>query len=523
MQIKEAEIFSFGKLMNKKIIFAPGINVIYGANEAGKTTLHDFLTAMLFGMEKGRGRGSAVSGYRRYEPWHAPAYYSGALRFAVGGRPFYLERNFYHREKRDILRNEADGEELSVAYGDLTMLLGGIHKETFANTFDIPQSGAATGKELSDTLAEYLSDAAESGNAGLRVTQAVEKLREKKRRLAAEQKKLREEREERIRALRAEQEWLARDYRKPQEDLNDARRKLAKEPMSEQLIPLPEQTDPPSRRERSGKMFLAAGGLFVGMVLLLLAGRKLPAAGFPLLFGAGGLGFLAFFLSVCAVVCRRGEQRSGQAGQTVQPAEESPKAQRGQPAEELLLLLEESLAEKETRFFNIGEQLKELEAPGDTECELQREIDAAELAANEIFTLSREFYEEAGDTLNSEVSRLVSAFTGGTYDSVRVDESGILWAKTEGKEVTPEALSRGTLEQFYLALRLAAGRVVTREEAMPVFLDDAFVMYDDQRLAQTLRVLAGLGNQVLLFTCQRREELLLRELGIDYYRIDIGN
>ena len=154
MQIKEAEIFSFGKLMNKKITFAPGINVIYGANEAGKTTLHDFLTAMLFGMEKGRGRGSAVSGYRRYEPWHAPAYYSGALRFAVGGRPFYLERNFYHREKRDILRNEADGEELSVAYGDLTMLLGGIHKETFANTFDIPQSGAATGKELSDTLAE---------------------------------------------------------------------------------------------------------------------------------------------------------------------------------------------------------------------------------------------------------------------------------------------------------------------------------------------------------------------------------
>ena len=64
----------------------------------------------------------------------------------------------------------------------------------------------------------------------------------------------------------------------------------------------------------------------------------------------------------------------------------------------------------------------------------RREIDAAELAANEIFNLSREFYEEAGDTLNSEVSRLVSAFTGGTYDSVRVDESGILWAKTRRRK-----------------------------------------------------------------------------------------
>lgn len=526
MQIREAEIFSFGKLMNKKITFAPGINVIYGANEAGKTTLHDFLTAMLFGMEKGRGRGSAVSGYRRYEPWHAPAYYSGALRFAVGGRPFYLERNFYHREKREILRNEADGEELSVAYGDLTMLLGGIHKETFVNTCDIPQSGAATGKELSDALAEYLSDAAESGNAGFRMTQAVEKLQEKKRKLAAEQKKLQEEREERIRALRAEQEWLARDYQKLQEDLNDARGKLPKEPVSEpgQVIRLPEQTDPLSRQERSGKLFLAACGLLAGMVLLLLIGRSLPAAGSLLPFGAGALGFLAFFLFVYAVVCCRGEQRREQAGETVQPAEEPPQAAQVQPAEELLLLLEESLAEKETRFYNIGEQLKELEVPGDAERELQREIAAAELAAHEIFTLSREeFYEEAGDTLNSEVSRLVSAFTGGAYDSVRVDESGVLWAKTEGKEVTPEALSRGTLEQFYLALRLAAGRVVTREEAMPVFLDDAFVMYDDQRLAQTLRVLASLGDQVLLFTCQRREELLLCELGIDYYKIDIGN
>ena len=190
-------------------------------------------------------------------------------------------------------------------------------------------------------------------------------------------------------------------------------------------------------------MFLAAGGLLVGMVLLLLAGRKLPAAGFPLLFGAGGLGFLAFFLLVCAVVCRRGEQRSGQAGQTVQPAEESPKAQRGQPAEELLLLLEESLAEKETRFFNIGEQLKELEAPGDTECELQREIDAAELAANEIFTLSREFYEEAGDTLNSEVSRLVASLYGEALMTASVWMRAVSYGqRRRRKEVTPEALSR---------------------------------------------------------------------------------
>lgn len=52
MQIKEADIFQFGKLQNKNISFEPGMNVIYGKNEAGKSTLHSFLCAMLFGMEK---------------------------------------------------------------------------------------------------------------------------------------------------------------------------------------------------------------------------------------------------------------------------------------------------------------------------------------------------------------------------------------------------------------------------------------------------------------------------------------
>ena len=159
MQIKEAIIGQFGKLQNRNISFEPGINVIYGENEAGKTTLHDFLLGMFFGMEKGRGRGTLNSMYQKHEPWHAPSYYSGALRFLVDGKPFYLERNFYYKDKKDILKNEADGEELSVAYGDLAMLLGGIDKETFGNTYDIPQTGAVTGKELADILAEYLSNA----------------------------------------------------------------------------------------------------------------------------------------------------------------------------------------------------------------------------------------------------------------------------------------------------------------------------------------------------------------------------
>lgn len=544
MEIREAQIFSFGKLKNKNIRFAPGINVIYGANEAGKTTLHDFLTAMLFGLEKGRGRAGAVSGYLRYEPWHAPAYYSGALRFAVDGRPFYLERNFYHKERREILRNEADGEELSVAYGDLSVLLGGIDKETFGNTYDIPQSGAATGKELADALAEYLTDAAESGDAGFHVTQAVSRLRERKRKLATELKRLQEEKERRAQTLAVECELLQRDCLKLREDLRKAEKNLVVEPSTAYVSDATEkavaekydaerQTKEPPRVRR---MWLAAAALFAGMAVILFAGQRV-SSGRELLFGirvtreacrslfllAGALGLAGIGILVYGSVGagrRTGGMPEQKADQKEQPGQAAGEDHSGQDrVEEMLALLKDSLDEKETRLYNVQEQLALLEAPELGERELQRDIEAAQMAAEELERLAREFYEEAGDTLNSEVSRCVSAVTEGRYDSVRVDENGKLWAMAEGKEVPPEALSRGTLEQFYLALRLAAGKLVTREEVMPLFLDEAFAMYDERRLAQALTVLAGLENQVLLFTCQRREEQMLAELGIPFHRI----
>ena len=222
MQIDRAAIFRFGKLADRTVDFAPGINIVYGKNEAGKTTLHAFLTAMLFGLEKGRGRAKGTEGYLRYEPWHAPSYYSGALQFSVGGRPFYLERNFYHKEPRARLCNLADGEELSVAYGDLGMLLGGVTREAYENTCDIPQCKAVTGAELTGLLAEYLSDMSDGGNAGIRVTRAVEKLEQKKRSLQSQIKSEQEKREQQLQQLTVKRRMLEEDCGRLREQIEKA-------------------------------------------------------------------------------------------------------------------------------------------------------------------------------------------------------------------------------------------------------------------------------------------------------------
>lgn len=131
-----------------------------------------------------------------------------------------------------------------------------------------------------------------------------------------------------------------------------------------------------------------------------------------------------------------------------------------------------------------------------------------------------EYGDERRDEINSVVSRYVSAITEGKYDCRK-------WTKREssacdgGKRGFAGALSRGTLEQFYFAFRMAVGSIVTQEEPLPLLLDETFAMYDDDRLRQTLRLLAADGTQTILFTCQRREQRLLEELGIAYHMIEL--
>ena len=558
MQIGEAKVYNFGKLEKREFAFAPGINVIYGANEAGKSTLHRFLVAMLFGMEKGRGRG-LKDDYQRYEPWHAPAYYSGALRFQVDGRPFYLERSFYHKEKREILRNEADGEELSVVYGDLAMLLGGIDKETFGNTYDIPQAGAVTGRELTSMLAEYLSDAAESGDRSIHVAKAKEILLAKKKTLSADLKKLQEEKQRRRQMFLMEQELLERDSKGLRENIKKAKEQMAQEQMVQMdMTQLPQMDvaqeqkaaacqDAVNARGQKQMGSAVAGGFLAVMSLagLLLNWSSADARGtfeaafwmiqgilaIAVITGCSllGKGLYARRKSknAEAVQNQATQSQTAQSQATQSQAAQSQAAQnqaaQGQAAQsqatQMLAMLTESLDEKETRLYNLREELAALELPEGRERELTQDIGALELATEEIERLAREFCEDIEDSMNEEVSRYVSAITEGKYDSVRVDEKGELRVLADGKEILPDALSRGTLEQFHLALRLAVGNIVMKEEVMPIFLDETFAMYDDKRLEQALKVLAGLNRQVLIFTCQKREMETLERLGISYHKI----
>ena len=68
MQIKKLQINNFGKLNNKNIELNNGINVIFGENESGKSTLLKFITSMFYGASRNKN-GRRISDFEKYTPW----------------------------------------------------------------------------------------------------------------------------------------------------------------------------------------------------------------------------------------------------------------------------------------------------------------------------------------------------------------------------------------------------------------------------------------------------------------------
>jgi uncharacterized protein YhaN len=105
--------------------------------------------------------------------------------------------------------------------------------------------------------------------------------------------------------------------------------------------------------------------------------------------------------------------------------------------------------------------------------------------------------------------QIFARLTEGRYDRLEVDEkdSGeafVIACLPDGSNCPADRLSEGTLDQLYLALRLAAIETDARAaEPLPFIGDDLLVNFDDRRARAALRVLADFAasvTQVILFT-----------------------
>ena len=154
---------------------------------------------------------------------------------------------------------------------------------------------------------------------------------------------------------------------------------------------------------------------------------------------------------------------------------------------------------------------------------IRQDIDAIDLAQETMQELSMSIRDSFGLYLNKTASELINGITGGRYSSISIDENLKAFLNTKRKLIPLEQVSSGTADQIYLALRLAAAKFIqSNEDRLPLIFDDSFALYDDERLMTALKWLPGAyQGQIIIFTCHKREERILREAGVEHHFIEI--
>lgn len=541
MIIKEAHIKKFGALQERTFRFSPGINIIYGENETGKTTLQQFLKAMMFGMEKKRGRISSSNPYARYEPWDTPSYFAGSLLFETGGRQFLLERNFYYKESSSRLVNTQDLEELSVEQGDLQMLLGDTTAQKYENTYFISQDQCRPSGELADLIRDEKSNLASTGDGSFRLSAAVSALEERQKKFEKERKEKEKSRIQQRGELQARLEDA--EKRKQQLELKALDQEQDVRKLRQQLQQ--KEKEYTSDRQENQEQIVIHGGhgervqwnvwIVVGFVGFLLNHMFRNTEGYP--HSIWVLMMIVFLIMIAvgvALSVRKNRIREEQKRHEERMQEEQKRKTENIRSEETVQLrgriaaaqgavqaMREEMHDEEVHMENLQDQIIEMEYPDAQEKEAERKRDAARLASETIIRLSSQFREEKDDALNERMSEILSRITSGRHDDIRLDDRKGMQAVEQFHARNPEAFSQATMQQMYFAYRMAAGSLLEGDEPLPYMFDEAFSSYDEKRLAEVLKWLAEEKRQILIFTCRKQEASILRNAGADFLEISL--
>ena len=620
MKILDLHIDGFGKFHNRDISFSDGLNIVYGKNEAGKSTLHTFIRGMLFGIERQRGRASRNDTYTKYEPWTDSGTYEGRMRIESGGQIYRIERRFQKGSKSLSIINETLGkaEEPTPALWD--KLRCGLSETAYTNTISIGQLKCATDQGMVGELRNYIANLNTSGSIALNITKASAYLRSQRREvesqmvpeaartyasLLGEIRKMEQEiasprYANQLAAFRSQKNQVKKQLEDRQKEKEALLEKAAK---GRQILLNSQFTDPDSvtaYTENAKQLFAdhqaaqeacaKKSRILLPFLFFLLAAVCLGGSGLCLAFPAltarylslplplpamgGGLAGLALvFLAGAFFQLSKGRRFKKERGRTARllseifskhlgdssissEAMEALEAKMGEflrlsravaQSEETLNRLTQDISglqareegcsgqiEEQQRIqWELEQKLEHLDACK-TKAEslkhvlaenerLQEELDAIDLAQDTMTTLSTSIRDSFGLYLNKTASDLISGITGGIYTSMSIDQNLDISMNTPTRLVPIEQVSSGAMDQIYLAVRLAAAKLVQSDpDTMPLIFDDSFVLYDDERLKTALKWLVkACDGQIIIFTCHKREAQLLTANQIPYHLITI--
>lgn len=194
-----------------------------------------------------------------------------------------------------------------------------------------------------------------------------------------------------------------------------------------------------------------------------------------------------------------------------------------------LLEVEKSIKDIENEIKNrfngkrtipdIEEEIKEVE---DEVKEKVKQLRASSIAIESLQEAYQEIRENFGPILNKNVIDSFSKFTDEKYSDVMVSDNYEMRVRNQNNIMKADILSNGANDQLNLSLRLAFIDMIFKSKDVSIYLDDAFVQYDNKRLEKTIKYLVNQNfKQCIIFTCQNREESILSKNNIEHKYIKL--
>ncbi len=508
MLIRKITIRNFGKIHNRTFEFTDGINILFGENESGKTTLHTFIKCMFYGIPRMRGRAAKNDTYRTYEPWENPGEYGGTIWFEADGMRYRLTRNFNRERPYQELLCETTGALVDPDTGALEEILGDVSEAVYDNTVSIGQMKSVTGQDLVRELQNYMAGYEGSADSTIDIHRASQMLKMTRKGYQVQENK-------RKKSIEAEQIRLQSriSYLEEEEKKLEGRMNSVQEAIDELEPEGKAGFERRSQEARRMARITGIGAAAVSCILLILALLMLRSTYRAITVIAAvlvlGIGFLRRYMlgKEADRLEDRGDKWKEHYNKLSWELKHTKRA-----------LMEKTKAIENLRAeYNEGEDALYRISP---EAE---EVRAINIALSTIESLSGNINSQIGNRLRERTSRILAGITGGKYTEVLMSDDLKMAVNTEERVVPLERLSRGTLEQIYFSLRMAAGELFCGGKPFPVILDDVFGMYDEERLMSLLVWLSGEKRQVMISTCSGREAELLLEEKIPFNELLLGD
>lgn len=456
MIIKSVYINHFGCLKEKHIEFDSGLNVISLPNESGKSTVAEFIRVMLYGVNSLR-----FNQRKKYMPFGCTSM-GGEMTVELDGTDYIIKRTFGNRKSDDKIEvvNALNGAKIKeYSIDNVGGVMCGIGGDAYENTCYIKQLSAKINDVKSSEIQSKLINLTQNNNENYSYKKAVEILDNAIKDLKGPRGKINQTQSvlNELAVKNAERNKIRAEYEQVNIRLQDLKK---------------------NGGVNTGNKKLLLGWIPFGIItaITLAIGIK------PILIAL----FIAS-LSIAILITAKMRKNTNVALEHAK--------QTGFYESRLEMLKNQYKAIDVSQMDFYKEKL----------LKYNKNLTDLNVAKDALSKAFEQLQTDYSPKLNGKACEVLRSITDGKYTEFLVDEDyNITVRNDENVLVSSEYLSSGTFDQIYFSLRMALISLVAGE--MPIILDDAFALYDDERVKRAIEYLRTLDNQVIILSCQSREK-----------------